>query len=317
MLTFETCTVTRWRGYVTSTFVALLADGTPVAESASFRARGAADPPDEGGARSALDGLCSTLEGLGWNAVDDPADTWYAVRFSRQSEAVAETPVEAAPPPAPAPRQLAPPQLVAPRPAPPRPVAPPPAPPAPPVVTAPGAPPAPPIVSAPAAAPAPPIVSAPAARHGRPSRRIVVVSTLGIAAAVALGGYLVLRPSGGQASPPAAAAATHTPKVHVTKPAAPVQRPAPVQKAAPVRKAALVRVDITAPERASWLEIRRGSATGPVLFSGELAPGRHLHLTGKRLWARFGAASNLSIRANGRPISFIGTYEHVFTAKTK
>jgi hypothetical protein len=88
----------------------------------------------------------------------------------------------------------------------------------------------------------------------------------------------------------------------------------PAQKPAPP---ALVRVDISAPDRASWLEVRRGSATGPVLFSGELAPGRHLHLTGKRLWTRFGAARNLAIRANGRPVSFTGTYEHVFAAKKK
>ena len=54
-----------------------------------------------------------------------------------------------------------------------------------------------------------------------------------------------------------------------------------------------------------------------MLFSGELAPGQHLHLTGTRLWARFGGASNLAIRANGRPLRFTGTYEHVFTAAKK
>jgi hypothetical protein len=286
-LAFEACTITRWRGYVTSTFLAVLGDGTPVAESASFRARGADAPPDAGDARSAFDGLCSTLESLGWESAGQQAGPWYAVRFARPVEVmvVAEEPAEAAPrPPAPRPRPQ--PQLATPKPA--------------------------------AAKPAAPRPAA-AAEAGKPSRRIVLVSSVGIAAAVAVGGFLVLTPSGGQASPPAAAAATQTPKAHATRPAqpAPVQKPAAVQKAAPVRKTPLVRVDITAPERASWLEIRRGSAKGPVLFSGDLVPGRHLHLTGKRLWARFGAASNLTIRANGRPVSFIGTYEHVFTAKTK
>lgn len=301
-LTVEACTITRWRGYVKSTFVAVLGDGTPVAESAPFRAKGAADPPDGGDARSAFDELCSTLEVLGWDFVDEPARTWYGVRFTRPVEVVVAAeplveaaprpPVEAAPRP-PAPRQppqrqrAAPPQAPS-RPAPSRP--------------------------APSRPAAPRPVAAPEA--GKPSRRIVLVSTLGITAAVALGGFLVLTPSGGQASPPVKPAAARTPKLHAAKPPATparaVHAPAPVQKAP---KPALVRVDISAPERASWLEIRRGSANGPVLYSGDLAPGRHLHLTGKRLWARFGAASNLKILANGRPVSFIGTYEHVFRAK--
>src|SRR5579864_6235590 len=85
-LMFEACTITRWRGYVTSSFLAVLEDGTPIAESASFRARGAADPPDAGNARSAFDELCSTLESLDWDAAGESADAWYAVRFARQVE---------------------------------------------------------------------------------------------------------------------------------------------------------------------------------------------------------------------------------------
>jgi uncharacterized protein DUF4115 len=306
-LMFETCSIVRWRGYVSSTFVALLEDGTPIAESASFRARGAAAPPDAGEAREAFDGLCSTLDALGWDFRGDPADAWYAVRFTRPVEVVAETPPEAAPPPPAtrqiAPPQLAPPQLVPPEPAPPRPAAPPPA--------------APVVAEPPAAPPELPPAAGATARPGRPSRRIVVVSTLGIAAAVALGGYLELRPSGQHASPPAPAAAARTPKLHVAAPAHAVPVRVPARKPAPPAPPALARIDISAPERASWLEVRRGSATGPVLFSGELAPGRHLHLTGKRLWARFGAASNLAIRSNGRPVSFTGTYEHLFAAAKK
>jgi hypothetical protein len=290
-LALETCTIMRWRGYVTSTFVAVLADGAPVAESASFRAKGAADPPDAGDARTAFDGLCSTLEVLGWDFLDEPADVWYAVRFGRQVEVavVAIEAPEAAPrPPAPrppAPRRLAPPPVAPPKPAPP-----------------------------PAAPPELPPAAEKAAKPGRPSRRIVVVSTVGIVAALALGGDLALKPTGHKAaSPPAPAPVVSTPKLHAAKPAHAVHARVPVQK--PARTAAVVRIDISAPERASWLEIRRGSATGPVLFSGDLSPGRHLQLKGKRLWARFGAASNLAIRANGRPVSFIGTYEHVFAAK--
>ena len=86
--------------------------------------------------------------------------------------------------------------------------------------------------------------------------------------------------------------------------------------AAPVRgvqTARTVHLDITA-QVASWLEIRRGSATGRVLFSGELAAAARLHFRGARLWTRFGAAKNLTITADGRAIPLYGTTDHVFVA---
>ena len=76
-----------------------------------------------------------------------------------------------------------------------------------------------------------------------------------------------------------------------------------------------MHVTIAAPSRASWLEVRRSSAHGALLFSGELGVGHRLRLKGARLWARFGAAGNLSISVNGKPLVLQGTYEHVFAAK--
>ena len=61
--------------------------------------------------------------------------------------------------------------------------------------------------------------------------------------------------------------------------------------------------------------MRRSSARGAVLFSGELAAGHRLRLKGARLWALFGAAGNLSISVDGKPLVLQGTYEHVFAAK--
>lgn len=62
----------------------------------------------------------------------------------------------------------------------------------------------------------------------------------------------------------------------------------------------------------TWLEIRRGSKNGRVLYSGNLAPGGTLHFRGSRLWARFGAAGNLTITQDGRLIRLQGTYDRLF-----
>jgi len=116
------------------------------------------------------------------------------------------------------------------------------------------------------------------------------------------------------------------PQIVQTRPVTPVHRgaaaPAKPQAqaqaqpkvAAPALAASTTaRVSIAA-KQISWLEIRDRSATGRVLYSGELAAGRQLHFKGTRLWGRFGAAGNLTITANGHPVTLLGTYEHVFVA---
>jgi hypothetical protein len=74
----------------------------------------------------------------------------------------------------------------------------------------------------------------------------------------------------------------------------------------------VVRLTVSAPSRSSWLEVRRGSAQGRVLYAGELLPGHRLTLRAPKLWTRFGAAANVSIVANGRPLRLQGTVAHVF-----
>lgn len=85
--------------------------------------------------------------------------------------------------------------------------------------------------------------------------------------------------------------------------------PATAAKPAPARK---VRLAVTA-TRTSWLELRRGSRTGRVLYSGELPAGHSLHVSAPRIWARFGAAANLDIVVDGTRIPLQGTLERVFT----
>jgi hypothetical protein len=88
----------------------------------------------------------------------------------------------------------------------------------------------------------------------------------------------------------------------------------PARRAAPTPK---LRLAIRATSTASWLEVRTKSASGPLVFSGELAAGRTLTLKGNRFWARFGAAGNLAIAVNGRRVPLQGTLEHVFSAPAR
>jgi hypothetical protein len=78
-----------------------------------------------------------------------------------------------------------------------------------------------------------------------------------------------------------------------------------------------VHVAIAAVGRGSWLEVRRGSRNGDVLFSGMLVAGRTLRFAGARVWARIGAAANLRITEDGRPVALQGTYDKLFAARRR
>jgi hypothetical protein len=73
------------------------------------------------------------------------------------------------------------------------------------------------------------------------------------------------------------------------------RRPAPK---APVRPP--VQLVLAATGGDSWVEARAGSATGRLLHQGNLADGQRIRLYGRRLWIRFGAASNVTLTLNGR-----------------
>jgi len=64
---------------------------------------------------------------------------------------------------------------------------------------------------------------------------------------------------------------------------------------------------------ATWLEVRDGSSTGEVLYSGTLEPGASQEFTSTRLWARLGGAANVDVTLNGKPVPMpAGTYDAVF-----
>jgi cytoskeletal protein RodZ len=59
----------------------------------------------------------------------------------------------------------------------------------------------------------------------------------------------------------------------------------------------------------TWVEIRSGSATGDVLYSGILPQGKAKRFRNTHLWLSFGAAANLTARLNGKPLHLPpGTY---------
>jgi len=56
----------------------------------------------------------------------------------------------------------------------------------------------------------------------------------------------------------------------------------------------------------TWLSIRRGSATGDVLFEGTLAKGDSRRYTATRFHVRFGAAANVTATLDGKPLQLPG-----------
>jgi hypothetical protein len=285
--------VARWRGY-RETCLILQSTGM-LAESPSFRSkRFDQDAP------AALDALDADLAGRGWRATGTTAGQWFERCYERLAV------VEQVPEPAVTPSAVA--------------IEPPPAaiepsdPPSPPRsdarrlqrVEAPR--PTPPPAHAPAETPTP----APTAPERR-RRRLPVAHALawvGLLVAISLLAVLLTqhRTAVAQArSTPRAQAPKHVaapppPRAASTRAATATEPPIP---------AARVHL-LLAATRTSWLEVRRNSATGPVVFAGNLEAGRTIRATGHRLWARFGAAGNLTITANGKPVALTGTVERTF-----
>jgi uncharacterized protein YjeT (DUF2065 family) len=79
--------------------------------------------------------------------------------------------------------------------------------------------------------------------------------------------------------------------------------PAPTTTAlAPPRPVRLARLAIAATRGDCWLEVRAGSASGRVLYSGFLSQGDSRPFKARRLWVRLGASGNVDLRLNGRSV---------------
>lgn len=161
-------------------------------------------------------------------------------------------------------------------------------------------------VPAPALAAEPVPVPQELGRYDRLAQRGAVVL---LPIAVGFFAWLVLNGSSAEKQVPARLA----PRVVAPEPRpATPPKPSVTPTAAP---ASTVKLGLAAVRSDSWVEVRRGSREGPIVFSGVISQGNEIELSATRLWVRFGAASHLDITANGRPVSLQGTVETVFTPK--
>lgn len=268
------CRIERWRGYVSSAFYAVAGDGV-VHLSETFRWRRSGSPPDEGAARAAYDAVVAKLEADGWTR-HSVGSVWHETTFSRPAPSHAHEAAVEVPAPPVAPPIVAPPPQAREH-------------------------------VEPAAPPPPP-------RRGRRARialiaGVAAVAVAGVAGAVARDGS---SPAARQRAAPHRTHAAAKPTLRHAAPAPAAPRAA--EPAAKAPAAATVDVVIAADRGSSWIEIRRGSSTGKVLFAAELAPGKRLHYRAQRLWARFGAAGNLAITVDGKSLALQGTFDKVFHA---
>jgi cytoskeleton protein RodZ len=82
--------------------------------------------------------------------------------------------------------------------------------------------------------------------------------------------------------------------------------PASSPTAATVRKnrtharPTVARLQIVASRDSSWLQVHRGSATGPIVFQGTLEKGESQTFVGRRLWVDVARPEVVTARLNGR-----------------
>jgi cytoskeleton protein RodZ len=126
----------------------------------------------------------------------------------------------------------------------------------------------------------------------RVESRVVLLTLLGIALVTAL--VIVAWTRGGpenQSIPGLATGQTTT----QAKTVAPVVRP---------KRPVVARLEVTASLDSSWLQVHRGSVTGPIVYQGTLEKGQKQLFVGRRLWIDVGRPEVLSAKLNGRVVHF-------------
>jgi helix-turn-helix protein len=86
-------------------------------------------------------------------------------------------------------------------------------------------------------------------------------------------------------------------------------------RAAPLRAARAVvpGLEITAVNGSSLVAVRRGSASGRVLFQGTVAPGQPIPFAGGRFWVNVASPERLVIKVRGKKINLGGYRPRVVT----
>jgi len=80
------------------------------------------------------------------------------------------------------------------------------------------------------------------------------------------------------------------------------------------KKTGKLALALSATGASTWIEVRIGSSTGHVLYSGTLSPGtRKSFRSARRFWVRFGGAADVGVVLDGRPLRIpTGTYDAFF-----
>jgi RodZ C-terminal domain len=141
--------------------------------------------------------------------------------------------------------------------------------------------------------------------------------TLGVvvASAAILAGFW--DPLGNDATPTSLAVPALPPPLVEPSSAEPQPAPAPARAQSPSPPAAAVprlpetlppataqtELEIVAARGDSWLQVRRGSASGPLVYEGTLERGRSVSFTGRRLWLRFAVGDHLDVTLNGKRVT--------------
>jgi hypothetical protein len=137
--------------------------------------------------------------------------------------------------------------------------------------------------------------------------------TLGVvvASAAILAGFW--DPPGNDATPTSLAVPALPPPLVEPSQAEPQPAPAPAQAPSPLPPAAVAmlpeklppatartELEIVAARGDSWLQVRRGSSSGPVAYEGILERGRSVSFADRRLWFRFAVGDHLDVTVNGK-----------------
>lgn len=146
---------------------------------------------------------------------------------------------------------------------------------------------------------------------GRLVVALVLVAIIAVTALI-LAVWLLIRTDGEQT-----AGVLGTVTTRVTASPETAERAPAAGRPSATRLASAANLLLTAEGGDCWLEVRVSSATGKLLFTGNLEQGRSIRLTKRRLWVAFGAGANLDVTLNGRRVESFptGTAAVVVTAK--
>jgi hypothetical protein len=148
-------------------------------------------------------------------------------------------------------------------------------------------------------------------------RRVLRVLAWGalLAALALIGLGIALRAGAFDDDPVTSRAASLPPPTTASSPTTTTTAAAPTTAVAAPPPASPVTFVVRATRGDSWMEVRVGTSTGRVLYSGILHSGTSDRETGRTLWVRFGSVGNVDLTLNGKPVQTAssGTVETLVT----